>query len=151
MKQIILLTLLLTGMTISVAAQPDRSERKERVEALAVAYITEKLDLTVEEAQLFWPVFNEFQEKRKEIRRSFKKRQNPEEMSEAEAGEYLEDSLLQEQQMLDLKKEYYGKMASVISVKKVALLPQAEKKFREELIKRVRGTRGGRNFGDSGH
>src|SRR5687768_7964578 len=37
-----------------------RPESKEKIEAMKVGYITQKLDLTSKEAQSFWPVYNEF-------------------------------------------------------------------------------------------
>ncbi len=144
MKNTFLILLLLTGICISATAQPGRGNRRARVEALATAYITEKLDLTVEEAQVFWPVFNEFKDKREAIQKSFDKQQNPDDMTDAEALVYLNNAMEQEQQILDLKKEYYGKLRKVISVKKVAMLPRAEQEFRRELLKKMRERRGGR-------
>lgn len=43
-------------------------EKKEKIKALKVAYITEKLDFTTDEAQKFWPIYNTFDEKQFEIR-----------------------------------------------------------------------------------
>jgi hypothetical protein len=41
-----------------------RQQRWEEMKAKRAAYYTEKIALTSEEAQLFWPVFNELQEKK---------------------------------------------------------------------------------------
>ena len=39
-----------------------RKQRSDsRIEAKKVAYITEELDLSTEEAQRFWPLYNDFQ------------------------------------------------------------------------------------------
>ena len=43
-------------------------EKKEKVKALKMAYITEQLNLTTEEAQKFWPIYNAFDEKQSELR-----------------------------------------------------------------------------------
>ena len=42
---------------------PPEPPKKEKMEAMRVGFITQKLDLTSEEAQKFWPVYNEFQKK----------------------------------------------------------------------------------------
>ncbi|MEP4946352.1 MAG: hypothetical protein ABJU26_02325, partial [Flavobacteriaceae bacterium] len=41
----------------------------ERIKTLKVAYITEKISLTSEEAQSFWPVYNDYEEKKHALRK----------------------------------------------------------------------------------
>ena len=72
MKKTLIFGLLLSAA--AVIAQPkmgDRAElekKKEKIEAIKVAYLTEELDLTVAESQAFWPVYNERQNKEHELR-----------------------------------------------------------------------------------
>ncbi|OZA24427.1 MAG: hypothetical protein B7X86_08430 [Sphingobacteriales bacterium 17-39-43] len=47
----------------------DRRGHYERIEAIKVAFITKKLDLTTEEAQKFWPVYNNYQKELMELMR----------------------------------------------------------------------------------
>ena len=54
-KITLIITLLLT---MNVVAQSP--EKRERIKALKVAFITEKLELTESEAQKFWPIYNTF-------------------------------------------------------------------------------------------
>ena len=76
----IICTLLLSAATIT-CAQPSQGknpqEKRERIEAMKIGFITEKLSLTSKEAQIFWPVYNEFQseihEIKKDRRETFKK------------------------------------------------------------------------------
>ena len=44
-------------------------EKKEQIKALKVAFITTELNLTPEEAAKFWPIFNAFEDKQKEIKK----------------------------------------------------------------------------------
>ena len=68
MKQITLLTILLTSW-IGLNAQPhDQGRGREKFEALQAAYITEKIDLSSKESQVFWPVFNERNEEVHDLR-----------------------------------------------------------------------------------
>ena len=44
---------------------PDREALRERMEALAVGFLTERLELDAESAQVFWPIFNAHADKKK--------------------------------------------------------------------------------------
>jgi Spy/CpxP family protein refolding chaperone len=46
-----------------VSFSQDFKEKKEKIKALKVAYITEELNLTSEEAQKFWPIYNTYDDK----------------------------------------------------------------------------------------
>ena len=59
MKRLIPILVLLIGL--SGYAQRD-GRMNERIKAQKVAFITEKLSLTAEEAQQFWPIYNAFEE-----------------------------------------------------------------------------------------
>ena len=52
----------------TVSFSQDFKEKREKVKALKVAYITEQLELTTEEAQKFWPLYNAFDDKQSELR-----------------------------------------------------------------------------------
>jgi hypothetical protein len=66
--------LLLVSLYVSfVAFAQEPHPIKEKVAAARIAYITEKLDLTPETAQKFWPLFNELESKRKGYRSQMKK------------------------------------------------------------------------------
>ena len=67
----IALSTLLVGLLLSPAlfAQPDgrpdgvdREALRERMEVMAVGFLTEELDLDAESAQLFWPIYNAHKE-----------------------------------------------------------------------------------------
>ncbi len=72
MKKTLIFGLLLSAA--AVVAQPkmgdraDLEQKKEKIEAIKVAYLTEELELTVAESQAFWPVYNERQNKEHELR-----------------------------------------------------------------------------------
>lgn len=73
MKQILfLLGLLVTTTVIQAQEPPPEMEQGENmaqtIEALKTAYITKDLNLTPEEAQKFWPVYNGFAEEIKKAR-----------------------------------------------------------------------------------
>ena len=66
MKKLIILSLL-CFLTFTAFAQHD--EKRERVKALKIAFITEQLNLTETEAQKFWPIYNAFEDNNNKLRR----------------------------------------------------------------------------------
>jgi len=61
--------LLLVAISTVAVAQPQNA--REKIEAAKIALITERLNLTPEQAQKFWPVYNEYSKKQQELRRTF--------------------------------------------------------------------------------
>ena len=110
--------------------------KKEKIEALRVAFITEQLSLTTDESQKFWPIYNEYQDKVRAARREFKAQQGNF-TTDKEAQDYLDAELLFKQRELALYKEYYDKFKKVLPVKKVAKLRQAEEEFKKVLLAKL--------------
>ena len=117
-------------------SQPRAME--ERVEALRIAFFTEKLQLSPEESQDFWPLFNEFNRKERAIRKTYKSNKSLELMSDAEAEALIDNLFIMEEEMLQLKKEYFGKMRAVLPVRKLAMLPHIDRQFKERLLREMR-------------
>lgn len=117
---------------------PQSGNKKEKIEALRVAFITQKLNLTADESQKFWPVYNDYQDKLKAARQEFKK-QPTIFITDKDAQNYLDAELLLKQRAFTLYKEYYDKIKKTIPIKKVAELRQAEEDFKKELLKQLQG------------
>lgn len=131
--------LLLVALTAS--AQPDRPAR-ERIESMRVAFITDKLELSPEESQRFWPLYNEYQDKEEAIRKSYRPEPPPSgDMTDQAAEKFLQDGFLMEQELLDLKKEYYLRLREVVPVRKIARLPRVERAFKERLLQELQNRR----------
>ena len=111
---------------------------KERMEAQRAAFITQRLNLTPEEAQQFWPIYNQLTEKLQQIRNADKDEKKPlDEMTDAEAEKTIAASFDKESRELELKKEYFQRLKKVISIKKIAKLYRVEREFKGELVKRL--------------
>lgn len=111
---------------------------KERMEAQRAAFITQRLNLTPEEAQQFWPVYNQLTEKVQQVRNAEKDEKKPlDEMTDAEAEKMITTSFDKETRELELKKEYFQKLKKIISIKKIAKLYRVEREFKGELVKRL--------------
>jgi len=126
----------------------ERSEEYARIKSAKIAFITEHVNLSPEEAQKFWPLYNEMAQKRENITHTlmerFKDWDKNEEVSEEQAEEIMQQRLAQEQALLDLKKEYHEKFTAVLPATRVLKLYEAENRFRGMLMERLRGRDGER-------
>ena len=138
--------LLVTSLSFSQGFK----EKREKVKALKVAYITEQLALTTDEAQKFWPIYNAFDEKQSELRhekmRAILDRFKPgnvEKLSEKDASALLVQMESLEENLFNLKKKFIKDLQGVISAKKIIKLKKAEEDFNRELLKQMREKRRG--------
>lgn len=133
--------LILWLLAIQLVAQP--GSKRDKIEALRVSFITREVNFTTQEAQLFWPLYNEYNDKMEFNRKSFRQQYGPNKQlslnTDKDAELYLIAELNLKQKELDLYKEYYEKFKKVLPVKKVALLRRAEEDFKKELIKNIKG------------
>lgn len=135
---IIVLFVFYTGLSFS-----QNESKSDKVETMKIAFLTNKLNLTAKEAQLFWPLFNEYSQKM-EIHRKAKKSEFDEiksknaTPSDKEISAFMEEVFSTKQKELDLQKEYYTKYTKILPMKKVALLYQAENQFKKELLRIIK-------------
>ena len=134
-KHIFITFALILGMITMSFAQPER--REERIKAYRVAVFTEKLNLSPEEAQSFWPIYNEYTDKRDALIDQFKPGKPVSDMSEAEMETQLARYFERQQKEIDLEKEMVVKMRKFLPLKKVVRIPQAERDFREAIFKKM--------------
>lgn len=130
------------------------NSKKEKIKAMKVAYITEHLSLSPEEAEKFWPIYNEFEDKKEALRKE-RKKNRPKEKEETDnlSDKELESMIVQEleykQQELDLEKEYFEKFKKVLTIRKVAKLHEVERSFKREMLRKLKdhhpGPQGGRH------
>ncbi len=148
----ILLGALLMAPALSGVAQDDElplipEERLKEIKAQKTAYITSKMELTPEEAQVFWPVYNQYDKElealRKERREANKAVRGAGELTEAEAAAAIDKDLAAQQKELDLRKKYSSEFRKALNARKTLMLGRAERDFNRELLKRLRDRRDG--------
>ncbi len=117
-------------------------EKRKEFDAQKVAFFTQALDLTPEEAAVFWPLYNEMFKKIRqtdcETRKLIRQSGNSEKLSEKQAREVVHKILANERLTLEIKKEYYEKLMKVIPAQKVSKLDWVEHKFHKQLIEKMR-------------
>lgn len=144
MKKIIII-FISTFFTGGAFAQIPDEAPSERIESLKIAFLAEKLELTPEESQAFWPLYNERQTKMKTLRPERARKHEVKNMTDAEAEAFMLKNFEMEEQRIALKREYFQKMKSVIPVRKIARIQQAERQFKKRLLDRVKRRRRGMN------
>lgn len=124
MKKILLLTLFLLNISYFCYAQADN--RKNNIEAIQIAYLTRELSLSSEEAQKFWPVYNEYRDELVSVRK-----------------EIRNDEVLFEEKVLNIRKKYKTDFKKVLGTdQRVNQVFVAEKSFRDLLHKELLNRRG---------
>lgn len=148
-NKIIISTLILfLSISFSALAQGNKENKNcplddEKMKAEKVSFITEKVDLTVKEAQVFWPLYNEFNEKmdvlfkeEHKISREIKKSIST--LSDKDLEKKLDRLIDIKDERAELEKTYHEKYKTVLPVKKVALLYQADREFRKYLLQKYK-------------
>lgn len=146
MKNILLVYSLIVLGSASLRAQDEQFNKTDRIESYKIAFITERLNLSPKEASVFWPVYNEFSEQLKKMKRMEKERfkafRDKNQPSESECEKFTNDFLLFKQQELDLTKKYITEFKKVLPAPKVARLVTLEQEFKMELLHRLKDKRG---------
>jgi len=134
-------------MILMVSAVFSQRPNQERIKTLKVAFITERLDLSSEEAQQFWPVYNEHDDALHKLRRKERQRfghQLPylNDLSEDEASKLLSEFKAIQNDKHRLEQNFIADLNDVLPAKKVVLLLVAEEDFKKRLLQQVRKRRG---------
>lgn len=142
-----LFTAALLLLTMMVFGQ-EKSDKKEQLKALKVAFITEQLSLSTEEAQRFWPIYNAYDNKQFEIRRqkmrTLQRRMNDGQinsMTDKEAASFLSQLEETEEELYQLRKQLNVNLRKIISPLKIIKLKKAEEDFNRKLLKQYRNNR----------
>ena len=118
--------------------------KRDKIDELRVAFITNKVKLTNQETQQFWPLYNELNDKLENLRKAYKinyiKNFNAESLTDKEAEALITADFILKQKEIDLNKEYYEKYKKILPVKKIALIKMAENDFKKELIKNIKSS-----------
>ena len=96
-KLLLIITMFLTVGVTALRAQDDEDGKQNaggRVEALKIAYLTKKLNLSTEEAQKFWPIYNKYTEEIRKVR--------------IEARANKDKEIDTEEKVLGIRKKYNG-------------------------------------------
>lgn len=127
MKKILLLLGFITFAISLTEAQIEGNERVgEKIRSLEIGYLTKQLQLTPDEAQKFWPVFNQYRQETRGIM----------------LDKNLTDRLEIDQKLLDIRKKYRKNFATILGNDRAQGVYDSEDRFkalvRKEMNRRLK-------------
>ncbi len=120
MKKLLLIILLFSA-SFQIAIAQDDDKRLKKIEALKIAFITQKLELSPDDAQKFWPVYGNYETEMKHI------------IMAKQGGDVLDN----DEKILNLRKKYRTEFVKVIGQPRMNKLFNAEREFRGVLIRHL--------------
>ena len=141
MKKAALLVVVLSVSFMAKAQDEFPNGRgNERIKAAKVGLITNRLNLTEEQAKTFWVAYDEFDKKRNEIRKNIHQMTAESRNITTSDDKILADIkeiLNLKQKEVDLNKEYLSKFLKSINVRQVSELYKTEQLFNQMLVKKL--------------
>lgn len=128
----------------SFGAFSQNRDAMKKIESARIALITERLGLTPDQAEKFWPVYRQYNMERREIRKEFRDaRQGVDigNLTEDQSKQLVQKNMDMKQKELNLEKEYSQRLTEVISTQQLFKLKGAEKDFQQMLLKRIQNQR----------
>lgn len=141
--RIIIFLSLLISLSSFAQGPGNRRNLEERYRSQKIAFITDRLQLTPKEAQIFWPIYNQFEADKDTLSKEMHtyRATLPEDenlITEDQAVDYLAFFNKHSAAMYKLNQEYQKKFLKIISAKKLMLLNDAENDFRRHLLQEFR-------------
>lgn len=126
MKKYLLILTLALSSAFAVKAQDDLpadgNKRQERIKAMYVAYVTQQLSLTPDEAQKFWPLHTQFTNELNTVNQAL-----PE--------------LDKQQQYLNIKKKYQDNFNKILGTNRCERFYRIDGEFKRKLLEQMRNKR----------
>lgn len=142
MKKVVNIVVLLVLFAFNAHGQHGKALK--RVHAAQISYITDRMSLTREQSAAFLPVYSEYEQERRSIRRSYRAESKALQSEDGEeARQYIENNLDYQEDIITLKRKYNKRFLEVISPGQLKDMYEAEREFRAMLIKRIKQKRSG--------
>lgn len=141
MKKIVYILLLIPIISIAQNRQGGGGGgRLQKIHSAKIGMITERLNLTPEQAPQFWAVYNEYENKKIELKKSIRRT-----MEEAVSLAATDDKILSAQKQvitlrrkeIDLEEEYMNKILRTITPRQFSELKRTEANFNKMLLEKL--------------
>jgi hypothetical protein len=136
-------TLFFLTVSVMIFGQDAFQKRLNNLRAQKIAFITQRIDLTTDEAQVFWPIYNELAKKKEELNKrrkeiAFELKNNRDTYDDAQKEKLADEFVGLKLKDANLDIEYLEKFKKVLSIDKVLKLYQAELAFKNYLLNKVK-------------
>jgi len=140
-RPLLLATICLLAAAPSPAlAQGPLAGRLSQLDNAKIAFLTSRLSLTQEQAQRFWPLYNDFANRRRDLNRAardLRREATNAGLSDTQLRDNLNHDFAIRQKQLDLERDYFNQAQKALTLRQVVQLGQAERDFTKEVLRRV--------------
>ena len=119
----------------------------EKMDAKKIAWLTTKLDLSTDDAKIFWPIYNDYTKELSNLRKersqkmiSFRKIKEIEELNDDEIQSLILNDFNFRQRDLNIERKYYNKLKSSLPIKTVGKFYRAQEAFKKEILDQYRNS-----------
>ena len=138
MLKYIFISLLIFPSLVFAQLRKGHSNNHEQIESQFIAHITSQLNLTADEAKVFWPIYDGYKQKKDALERPPLKNQDTASLTEEDAVAMLNNVMKYEEDKHVLKKELYADLAKEFSSTRLLALLKAEHSFKKKMFDKVR-------------
>ncbi len=146
--RLLILMLVLCNLALALKAQEQkgRETHLEKFRSMKIAFFTERLDLTPQEAEKFWPLYNDYENKKREVTRHRHLKpgylsEQLADMTDEEAEKMVDEMMAARKKELQLAVAFHEDLKKILSPKKVLKFYITEIQFREYMLRRIRDER----------
>jgi hypothetical protein len=150
-RNILIASLLMATSWVAMAQDDDLTNPqnvdpkvRQKVELARIAFLSDRLGLTPDQAEKFWPVYREFIQKRQGMTQQFREAQknmDPNDPDPKKQQDLVNFGLQLKQKELDLEKDYSGRIMKVITAQQLLSLRKAEQDFRQLILNQLQQRR----------
>lgn len=140
-----ILPIILFLISFSFYAQVGKDEKREKIKAYKISFLTTELELTPTEAEKFWPIYNAYDDKQFELRHQKMKTylrklddDNITSMSDKDAAALLAQMESTDKELYLLRDKYMSNLKKILSAKKILKLKKSEDDFSRKLLQQYR-------------
>lgn len=121
--------------------RPPAGLDENRIKSLKIAHLTERLNLSSEDATKFWPIYNQFEDKKSALQKEIAKLEVSLEMDDKEANAFILKSMENAQKLVNLRQEQINALKGVLSIQQLAMLQISDRDFGRMVLTEVQGRR----------
>lgn len=130
--------------SLQLNAQETKPGKEQLIKSQKIAFFTDKIGLTPDEAEKFWPIYNSYWDKKNSIIADRKENmtyfaENSDKMSEDKMIKYADTYINYEMQLAKLLDEYHKKFKQILPIEKVMKIYLADYEFKAYLLNKIRG------------
>ena len=142
MKKLLFTTLLIAFAIAPALSQKnvsndEKSQRKEKIETLRIAFFTEKLEMTTEESTSFFALHNNLEESIADLKKEYKHlrtKRDDDSISDKEYALGVTQRAEFKKQEIDLNSSFILECFDILDAKRAIAIPEIKKNFRKEIL-----------------